>query len=144
MKILTMEEVESDIRAVLDYPQKECVVITRAGKASAVVLAIEPCDEEDLNLGVSPEFSRGFEERRCGLLPISEFEMRLSADTATRTVSATERSVAAGGNVVGSVFAIGDGARIRQGATMAEFFALPRELRMALIELSRDGYQGRS
>src|SRR5207248_9797529 len=67
------------------------IVITRAGKPSAVLVGIESYDEEDLRLASSPEFWRLIEERRTGgtSVPLSELKDRKSTrlNSSHRTIS---------------------------------------------------------
>jgi prevent-host-death family protein len=85
MKAISVKDARSDIEAVLDAAQRERVVVTRAGKPSAVIIGIEGYDEEDLQLASSPEFRRMIEERRRGpTIPLSELKDRLKEKKRSR------------------------------------------------------------
>ena len=80
MKSISLAEARSDIEAVLDSAQKERVLVTRAGKPSAVIVGIESYDEEDLALARAPEFWRMIEQRRQGRsISLAQLKARLKA-----------------------------------------------------------------
>jgi prevent-host-death family protein len=80
VKLISVADVRSDMESVLDAAQKERIVVTRAGKPSAVIIGVESYDEEDLRLASSPEFWRLIEERRSGpSIPLAEVKARLEA-----------------------------------------------------------------
>jgi prevent-host-death family protein len=64
MKSISVTKAGSNMKAILDSAQKERIVITRAGRPSAVIVGIEAYDEEDLQLASSSGFWRMIEERR--------------------------------------------------------------------------------
>ena len=80
MKSISLAEARADIEAVLDSAQKERVLVTRAGKPSAVIVGIESYDEEDLALARAPEFWRMIEQRRQGrFISLTQLKARLKA-----------------------------------------------------------------
>jgi prevent-host-death family protein len=80
MKTYSLAEARSDIEAVLNSAQKERVVVTRAGKPSAVIVGVEGYDAEDIALASSADFWRLIEERRQGrTIPLAEIKKRLEA-----------------------------------------------------------------
>jgi prevent-host-death family protein len=80
MKTVSLAKAQADLDTVLDSAQKERIVLTRAGKPSAVLVGIEGYDAEDLRLATSPEFWKLITERRQGrLVPLSEVKARLEA-----------------------------------------------------------------
>ena len=80
MKSFSLAEARSNIEAVLDSAQKERVLVNRGGKPSAVIIAIESYDEEDLALARAPEFWRMIEQRRQGRsISLARLKARLKA-----------------------------------------------------------------
>ena len=80
MKSVSLAEARSDIEALLDSAQKERVLITRAGKPTAVIVGVESYDEEDLALARAPEFWRMIEQRRRGRsISLAQLKARLKA-----------------------------------------------------------------
>jgi PHD/YefM family antitoxin component YafN of YafNO toxin-antitoxin module len=65
--------------------QQERIVITRAGKPSAVVVGIESYDAEDLQLATSLEFWKMIQERRRGPeISLSQLKSRLGMKERSR------------------------------------------------------------
>ena len=78
MKTVSVAKARSDIDAVLDSAQNERIVVTRAGRPSAVIVGVESYDGEDLALACSPAFWQMIESRRKGrLIPLSQVKRRL-------------------------------------------------------------------
>ena len=78
MKTIAASESKPSLDTVLDLAQKERVLLTRAGKPSAVVIGIESYDEEDLRLVASHDFWQLIESRRQGTsIPFAELKARL-------------------------------------------------------------------
>jgi prevent-host-death family protein len=76
VKSISVTDARANMEAVLDSAQEERIVITRAGRPSAVIVGIEGYDQEDLQLATSPEFWRMIEERRHRGSSISLAEVR--------------------------------------------------------------------
>ena len=80
MKTISVSQARSDLERVLDSAQRERIVVTRAGKPSAVIVGIESHDEEDKAVASSAEFWRMIEQRRRGRsISLSELKTRLKA-----------------------------------------------------------------
>lgn len=79
MKTFAIGEAKKDLETVLDWAQKEKVVIFRNGKPCALVMGIQYYDKEDWELANSEEFWRMIQERRRNsrLIPLAEVEDRL-------------------------------------------------------------------
>ena len=80
MKTVSVAKAQSDIEAVLDSAQNGSIVVTRAGRPSAVIVGVESYDAEDLALACSPSFWQLIESRRKGRsIPLSQVKRRLDA-----------------------------------------------------------------
>jgi prevent-host-death family protein len=85
MKSISVADAQSNIEALLQSAQKERIVITRAGKPSAVVVGIECYDAEDLQLATSPDFWKLIQQRRRGPeISLSELKSRLNLKERSR------------------------------------------------------------
>ena len=80
MRTVSVAKARSNIEAVLDSAQNERIVVTRAGRPSAVIVGVESYDAEDLAIACSPAFWQMFESRRKGRsIPLSQVKRRLDA-----------------------------------------------------------------
>jgi prevent-host-death family protein len=79
MKSIAAKELQANLDAVLNSSQKERIVISRAGKPCAVLVGIEDCDAEDLQLAASPDFWLMIRQRRSQgrSVPLAEVEAQL-------------------------------------------------------------------
>lgn len=86
MKTVAISKADSKLDALVGSAQKQRVVLTRAGKPSAVLIGIESYDEEDIRLASSVDFWRMIESRRRGrVIPLSELRSRLVSRSARRS-----------------------------------------------------------
>ena len=90
MKTISVSQARSDLERVLDSAQSERVVVTRAGKPSAIIVGIESYDAEDRALASSAEFWRMIEQRRRGRsIPMAELKTRLKARERSQSAKST-------------------------------------------------------
>jgi PHD/YefM family antitoxin component YafN of YafNO toxin-antitoxin module len=90
MKTIAVSNADSKLDSLVGSAQKERVLLTRAGKPSALLIGIENYDEEDLALATSANFWRMIEDRRSGKsLPLSEVKARLGLKGAHKRRSKT-------------------------------------------------------
>lgn len=78
MKTVPLTDLCANPNAVLDSAQQERVLISRAGKPSAVLVGVEAYDAEDLRWATSPEFWSMIRQRRSRgrEIPLADLESR--------------------------------------------------------------------
>jgi len=79
VKTISAADERFDVERLLNAAQSEQVLVTRAGKPSAVIIGLESYDEEDLQLASSSAFWKMIEDRRSGpSIPLAEIKARLA------------------------------------------------------------------
>jgi PHD/YefM family antitoxin component YafN of YafNO toxin-antitoxin module len=58
MKTISVRELQKCIKECVDYSQKACVVVTRHGRPSAMIIGVEGKDWEHLVTHTAPELSK--------------------------------------------------------------------------------------
>lgn len=58
MKTISVRELQKCIKECVDHSQKACVVVTRHGKPSAILIGVEGRDWEELITRTAPELTR--------------------------------------------------------------------------------------
>jgi antitoxin (DNA-binding transcriptional repressor) of toxin-antitoxin stability system len=58
MKTISVRELQKCIKECVDHAQKACVVVTRHGKPSAILIGVEGRDWEELITRTAPELAR--------------------------------------------------------------------------------------
>jgi len=93
MKTVTVAYAESNLSELLRAAQKERVVVTSAGKPTAVVIGLGEYDDENLRLARSDDFWRLIEERRRPgkSIPLSDLKARLEKQAGRRPRKAKAR-----------------------------------------------------
>jgi prevent-host-death family protein len=82
MKTIEVQSDQRDLQQILDSAQHERVVISRAGKPSALVVGLEMYDAEELELAGSDSFWKMIEERRQrnGSTRLEDLRARFAAE----------------------------------------------------------------
>lgn len=63
MKTISVRELQKCIKECVDHSQKACVVVTRHGRPSAILIGVEGKDWEHLVTHTAPELSKYIAER---------------------------------------------------------------------------------
>jgi antitoxin (DNA-binding transcriptional repressor) of toxin-antitoxin stability system len=88
MKTVAVSKIDSKLDSLLGSAQKERVVLTRAGKPSAILIGIESYDAEDMELATSGEFWQMIQSRRNGpSISLSDLKSKLADQGAVRSHS---------------------------------------------------------
>jgi prevent-host-death family protein len=85
MKMATIREVKAKLSEYVELAREDIVVITRHGRAAAVLQAIDPDDLEEVLYETSDRFRTLIESRRAsahgGAIPLDRIEVTKSGAT---------------------------------------------------------------
>jgi prevent-host-death family protein len=89
MKTIPSNELKSNLDAVLNSSQSERIVISREGKPCAVLVGIQDCGAEYLQLAASPDFWHMVRQRRArgGPMPLADVEAQLKTAAGSRAAN---------------------------------------------------------